>query len=203
MRAVLRRNRAALRRISRRFAGQAGGVALVEFAMVFPAMLTLYFGIVEVAQGVMIDRKVTMLNRALADLTSQARTITNSDVSDIFAAAGTVMMPYTTPQPAMMIASVVIDSRSVARICWSEQRNSAAPARGTVITVPTELRVPNTSFIMTRASYRYTPAVGHIITGPITLGGDTIYMRPRLGDFGGVGSVEQVARQGVTMCPTS
>lgn len=202
MRAFLRSNRAALRYFIRRFVRRREGVALVEFAMVLPAMLTMYFGIVEVAQGVMVNRKVTLLNRSLADLSSQARLITNTDVADIFAAAGTVMMPYTDVAPSMMFASVVIDAGGVARICWSEQRNSTAPARGTVVTVPPELRVPNTSVIMARTSYRYTPQIGHIITGPITLGNNTIYMRPRLGDIGGVGSVEQVARQGLAMCPT-
>ena len=204
MRAILRSNRAALATLLARFRRGREGVALVEFAMVLPAMIAMYFGIVEVAQGVMIDRKVTLLNRALADLTSQGRTLTTAEINDIFAAAGAVMVPYTSVAPGMMIASVVIDSRGTARICWIEQRNMALPlSRGSVVTLPTELRIPNSSVVLSRASYTYTPAVGHFITGSITLGEDAIYMRPRLGDIGGVGSVEQVGRQGVAMCPTS
>ena len=68
----LRRNRAALRRLARKLARGQRGVAAVEFAFVLPVMLTAYFGIVEIGQGVMTDRKVTQLTRALGDLASQS-----------------------------------------------------------------------------------------------------------------------------------
>lgn len=197
-----RRNRAALRLLTRRFSGNRRGVAAVEFAMILPAMLAIYFGIVETGQAVMIDRKVTQLSRSLVDLTSQASTISNTEMSNIFDAAQTVMMPYTVVVPKMSVHHIVIDSARVARVCWSEERNSTKFARGTTVTVPDDVRLANTSIMMAQASYDFTPVVGWIIKGgAFTIGGSPIYMRPRLGKAGGTASIEQVERSGVAMCP--
>ncbi|MBX9875900.1 MAG: hypothetical protein K2X84_13645, partial [Beijerinckiaceae bacterium] len=69
-------------------------------------------------------------------------------------------------------------------------------------TIPADLRLPNSSLIMAQASYDFTPVVGWIIQGgAISIGGDPIYMRPRLGKAGGTASIEQVERSGVSMCP--
>jgi Flp pilus assembly protein TadG len=198
-----KRNRAALRGLVRRLGRNRRGMAAVEFAMVFPVMLAIYFGIVETGQAVMIDRKVTQLTRALADLASQSKnSLGNGDVTNIFDAAQTVMMPYTRVNPRMSIHHIVIDSAGLARVCWSEQRNSTKLARGTTVNLPVDLRVPNTSLIMAQASYAFTPVVGWIIeNGAITLGGSPLYMRPRLGKAGGTANIEQVERSGVGMCP--
>lgn len=196
------RNRAALRRLARRFGSNRRGVAAVEFAMILPAMLAIYFGIVETGQAIMIDRKVTQLTRSLVDLTAQASTISNTEMSNIFDAAQTVMMPFTSVAPKMSIHHIVIDSAGVAKVCWSEQRNSTKLARGTTVTIPADVRLPNTSIMMAQTSYDFTPVVGWLIKGgAITIGGSPIYMRPRLGKAGGSAGIEQVERAGVAMCP--
>jgi Flp pilus assembly protein TadG len=54
-----------------------GGMAAVEFALILPMMLALYFGCVVLAQGLEVSRKTQALSRTLADLTSQ--TLPRSD----------------------------------------------------------------------------------------------------------------------------
>ena len=49
----------------------AAVVAAVEFALIVPLMLVLFFGTVEFSSGVAVDRKVTLVARTLSDLTSQ------------------------------------------------------------------------------------------------------------------------------------
>lgn len=207
---LLKRNRAALRRLVRGFGRNRRGVAALEFAMILPVMLAIYFGIVETGQAIMINRKVTQLTRALVDLSSQVAVISNTEMSNIFDAALTVMMPYTAVKPKMSIHNIVIDSAGVAKVCWSEERNSTKLARGTTVNLPADLRLPNTSVVMAQASYDFTPLVGYIIKegavpltkdGALPIGGDPIYMRPRLGKAGGSASIEQVERSGVSMCP--
>ena len=55
------------------------GVAAVEFAMVLPLMLVLFFGTLEFSAGVAVDRKVTMMARTLSDLTSQNISVTTTN----------------------------------------------------------------------------------------------------------------------------
>lgn len=197
----LRRNRAALRRLARKLARGQRGVAAIEFAFVLPVMLTAYFGIVEIGQGVMVDRKVTQLTRTLGDLASQSTVLSTDGITDIFKAAETVMMPYTDSAPRMTISSVIIDAGGTARVCWSEQSNSTALARGSTVTLPAALKVPGTSLIMAKASYDFVPAIGYLMTGTVTLGNDAIYMRPRTGSVGGTENIEQVERTGRALCP--
>lgn len=197
-------NRDALRILLRRARTNHSGMAVVEFALLMPVMLSLYFGIVEIAQGVMIDRKVTELNRALADLTSSYKgTLPDAEMSNIFDAATTIMMPFTSVSPSMVVASVVVDSTGIGRVCWSSQRNSTVLKRGDTVALPTAMKVAGTSLIMAKTSYLFTPTVGYVITGSIKIGGnDPVYMRPRNGQAGGTQNVEQVLRSNVNACPT-
>lgn len=185
----------------RRFRRDTEGFALVEFAMALPVMLVAYCGTVDVAQMVMADRKVTQLTLALADLTARASAVAPADVENIFDAAQTVLMPFDSSNISMVISSVVIDAGGIAKVCWSNQRNGQALARGTTVTLPDSIRVPSTSVIMARANYKYTPMVGYVLTGTFTLGNDPIYTRPRSGQAVGSASIEQVVRTGTNPCP--
>ncbi len=188
-------------RLWRRFCRNRDGVAAVEFAMILPVMLIAYVGMVEVVQLVMVNRKVTQLTSALSDLTARAQSVSTTDISNIFDAAQTILMPYDNSKATMVIASVVIDAAGVAKICWSNQRNDTAPSRGTTVIVPDSVKVPNTSVIMARASYKYTPTIGYVLTGTFTLGNHPIYARPRNGLAGGTLNIEQVKRTDVNPCP--
>ena len=48
------------------------GNAAVEFAIIVPIMLTMFFGMVEFSSGIAVNRKVTLVARTLSDLTSQS-----------------------------------------------------------------------------------------------------------------------------------
>ena len=151
----LRRGFAALLRRAKALRDARDGVAADDLAFIMPVMLMVYYGIAEVAQGVMIDRKVTQLNRTLADLASQVPTIPDTERDNIFAAAKTVMTPYTAHDPRMMLASIVIDAAGVAKVCWSEAKFGAtALSRGSTVTLPADLRIPNSSIIMARGNRR-------------------------------------------------
>jgi Flp pilus assembly protein TadG len=62
---------ARLRHFANRLRRGQAGMAAVEFALIVPMMLALYFGCVVLAQGLEVSRKTQALSRTLADLTSQ------------------------------------------------------------------------------------------------------------------------------------
>ena len=59
--------------------------------------------------------------------------------------------------------------------------SGTARSKGSSVTLPAALLVPSTSLIWSEVQYSYTPTVGYIVTGTLTLK-DQIYMRPRLSD---------------------
>src|SRR5215207_7193105 len=70
------------------------GNAAVEFAIIVPIMLTLFFGTIEFSSGVAVDRKITLVARTLSDLTSQSTTVTNTDMAGFTITAKAIMTPY-------------------------------------------------------------------------------------------------------------
>jgi Flp pilus assembly protein TadG len=195
-----RRNAARLRGLVRRLRRRQGGVAAVEFAFILPIMVTTFFGLVEATQGVMVDRKVTLLNRTLADIASQTPAVNDTERNNIFSASQTTIAPFDENGVGMTFSSVVINAAGTARVCWTEARNMAGLPPGATITLPTGLAVPGTSLIIAKSSYAYTPAVGYVLTGTINIGNSPIYMRPRQGTRGGPENIEQVERVGRPLC---
>ena len=61
-----------------RFARDRRGVSALEFALVAPMMITLYFGCVEVSDGVAVDRKVSLTSATLANLVAQSTAISST-----------------------------------------------------------------------------------------------------------------------------
>ncbi len=161
----------------RRFARDRRGVSAVEFALVAPVMIGLYFGVVEVSDGVSAGRKLSLTTATLANLSSQVATISSSDMTNILDASSAVIAPYDKSKLKVTISCISINASKVATVKWSVTRNGAAKS-GTV-TLPAALAVASTQIILAEASYSYTPIVGHNITGTINLS-DQMYMSPRV-----------------------
>ncbi len=156
------------------------GVSAVEFALLLPLMITLYLGAVEISQAISADRKVTLTSRTMADLISQVSSIDSAGLTDVFNASTSVMAPFTTAPLKVTVTSVNIDASNRVTVAWSCTRGGTVHSVGsTITTVPSGLNIANTTLIWSEVSYTYTPAVGYIITGPLTLK-DQLYMAPRL-----------------------
>lgn len=154
------------------------GVSAVEFALLLPLMLTLYFGAVEVSQAVAVDRKVTLSARSVADLIAQAQSVNTSDVNGILDAASAVTAPYSALNLKVTVSQIKIDAQGNATVSWSDARNTTAKTPGAAVTIPSALKIANTYLILGEVEYAYTPTIGYVITGTLNLK-DQIYMRPR------------------------
>ena len=160
-----------------RLARDKRGVSAVEFALLAPVMIGLYFGCAEVANGVGTDRKVSLIAAALANLSAQTTTIAAADMTNILDASGAIITPYDASKLKMTVSCIKIDANKVATVKWSVTRNGTANS-GTV-TIPTALAVANSYLIFAQASYAYTPTVGYTISGTLNLT-DQMYMTPRI-----------------------
>jgi Flp pilus assembly protein TadG len=170
----------ALRRVAS-FARDRRGVSAVEFALILPLMVMLYLGVVEISQGVAIDRKVTLTTRTVADLASQVSSINNTDMTNLLGATATVISPYEQSKLKVTVSAVTIDDNGVAKIEWSDALNGTPRSVGSTVTVPAALVTNNSQLIWSEVQYSYTPTGGYVITGTLNLS-DQIYMRPRLSD---------------------
>ncbi|MGH6707511.1 MAG: TadE/TadG family type IV pilus assembly protein [Bradyrhizobium sp.] len=154
------------------------GIAAIEFAMVVPLMLVLFFGTVEFSSGVAIDRKVTLMARTLSDLTSQNISVTDNQLTNIRNASTGIMTPYSATPLKSTITELYIDATTkVARVQWS--KGDAPRGAGTTVTIPTALQVGDTYLIFSEVSYLYVPAVGYVMAKAGIDLKDYTYTRPR------------------------
>ena len=117
-----------MRRSARDLSGDTRGIAAVEFAMVVPLMLVLFFGTVEFSSGVAVDRKVTLMARTLSDLTSQNVSVTDAQLTNIFNACTGIMTPYSATPLKSTITELYVDpTTKIARVQWSKGERRAAP----------------------------------------------------------------------------
>jgi Flp pilus assembly protein TadG len=177
-----------------RLARDRAGVSAVEFALILPVMLTLYVGGVQVSEGLSIDRKVDHVTSTLADLVTQSKSLTDSDISNIFDASSSVMAPYSADPLGITLYQIYVDSTGTATVVWSEARNATAPEVGTTVTLPASVAQTSTHIVAAVAEYPFTPAIGYVLTGSFTLS-STYYLRPRLSAC--------VTRTTYTTCKTS
>ena len=163
----------------RKFRSDRRGVAAVEFSLILPLMLTIYLGGIEVGDGYAIATRATLVARSVTDLTTQYVTINNQDMSNILAASSAIAAPYAAANLTVTVSEITTDSSGNGKITWSDSLNGTARTVGSTITLPASLRTPNISLVFGEVSYSYTPALGYVITGTMTLS-DSFYMMPRL-----------------------
>jgi len=162
----------------RAFARERRGVAALEFAVFLPLFLILYLGTFEVGQGVAIKLNNGLAARTVADLASQYTDIYNADMTNILGASTTVMAPYPTQPFSVTVSEVTVDAKGNATITWSDTLNGTARPVGQPVTLPAGMNTPGASLIWGETQYVYTPGLGYVLTGSITLTSQ-IFMSPR------------------------
>jgi Flp pilus assembly protein TadG len=162
-----------------RFFDDRRGVSAVEFALIAPVMIGLYLGCNEIAQGINIDRKVTLTAGTTANLAAQVSSISSNDMTNIMNASQSILAPYSTAPLKITLSCLSIDANKKVTVKWSQAQNATARAVGSSVTIPSGLLVASTQLLYSEVSYAYTPVIGYVITGSLNLS-DTMFMSPRI-----------------------
>jgi len=171
------------------------GLAAIEFAFVFPMMVVMYFGVVELSSAIAVDHKATQVARTLSDLTSQSVSVADADLTSFGQTAKAIMTPYPPSPLVFSITEVYVDkTTAVARVQWSKALTidtsgnvviaATAPHNvGDVVVLPPGLvvaKAKGTYVIWSEVSYKYTPAIGYVLAKTGITFRDAAFTRPRL-----------------------
>ena len=177
-----------LRRLASRLLGDQRGNAAVEFAVIVPLMLVMFFGTIEFSSAVAVDRKISMVTQGIADLVSRYPSVYDADIANFAKISNAMLTPYSSTPLKATITEIYIDpTTGVARAQWSKgdlprTPGSTAPVPANLIARDAQNKIiANQYLIFTETSYLYTPAVGYVMgIGGVPLS-DKTYMRPRVG----------------------
>ncbi|HXQ15006.1 MAG TPA: TadE/TadG family type IV pilus assembly protein [Caulobacteraceae bacterium] len=165
---------------ARDFARDSRGVAAVEFALLLPILALLYFGVVELTQGVMTQQRAAHVASTVGDLVAQSSTITSAEVTDIFSVGDTVMYPYPTASLEMRVSSLSADAHGAVTVNWSQASGMSALAKGSSVGgLPTNVIAPGESLIMSESQYTYASVFAQVMPAPVVFN-DKAYLHPRL-----------------------
>lgn len=169
------------------------GAAAVEFAILLPLLISMFFGVVETSLALLCRADVSVMASTAADLISQVNAANTSDITNVYSAAGTILYPYYDPsngsaKPTIRITSVIYDTTSqsttagkVAWTCTQSGSGTLSPSSRTVgstVTFPQALMTTNGSVIIAEIAYNYVSPTTKVITGPINMT-NNFYTKPR------------------------
>lgn len=161
-----------------------GGAAAVEFALIAPIMLLMYFGMAEITQGLLANRRASHVTAALGDLVAQYPSLTEAQVTDIFTISTALMAPMPASGLSMRVTSIAIDNDGKATARWSKTSGGTALTAmdkdATVTDVPTDLVVANEALLRADTEYSFNSAVKQVLPNEIKFK-HTTYLKPRGG----------------------
>lgn len=140
------------------------GMAAIEFALIAPILLTLYFVTLEVAQGMDTNKKVSRVGSMVADLVAQqGREVYRQDLDAIMRIGEAILMPYDRSSLEIIITGIEIDKDSKVKVKWSRKMQDGTFSRdqikGTLTTVTDDLKIPETFLLRVTARLDYRPLI--------------------------------------------
>ena len=148
--------------------------------MLAPVLIGFYFGMAELCQGFMAQKRMGHVSAMVADLVAQEETVTTTNLDDIFDIGGLIMKPFPMTQLNLRVSSVT-RTAGVDRVDWSRGDGMAARAVNSTITLPDDLIIDGQSIVVSEATYDYDSPVDYFMPG-ITRFSQTYYLRPRTVD---------------------
>jgi Flp pilus assembly protein TadG len=179
-------------KIFRRLAKAQEAVIAVEFALIAPVLLLIFFATFEVARAIDCRTRVVDAGSTAADLVAQTSSVTTTSLDNIYAAAQAIVYPYDTSAVKIAITSIKADGTTltitngssnyctaVSTTCveWNYTKNGATVASSA--TIPSGLS-SGQGIIMVKITYAYTSPTTQFLTNTITMS-QTTYAIARSG----------------------
>jgi Flp pilus assembly protein TadG len=182
------KSRMSFQQASKRLLRDRSGVSAIEFVLLFPILVTMMAGTVDIGQALTVSRKMNQIASTLGDMTSQQATWKAADIDAIVAGAATIIDPYSKTGVKIELAILDIDASLKAKVNWSRGYNTPALIKGVAspVAIPTNIAQSGVQLIAVRATYSLQTPFTKLLT-PVT--GVTAYnyektyiMRPRTGE---------------------
>jgi Flp pilus assembly protein TadG len=172
------------------------GVAAIEFAIIVPVMLTLFFGVLEIGSGIDMNKRIARSASTTGD--NLAKTTTKdlklADIESILKVAKSEMQPFndvyqpTDKLPTMMVTAIYTDPAGNSTVSWSRQLSrddTYSAVTSPTATIPSTIKIKDSTLFKVEVTINYKTVTSWIIQpiangqyGNITMN-ETYYFAPR------------------------
>jgi Flp pilus assembly protein TadG len=183
-------------RTARALVADRRGVAALEFALIAPLLLSMYFVTMEVAQGIEANKKVGRIASMTADLVTQQQTMSKAELEAIMTIGASIVQPYNRSKPSIVVTAIEITNEDTpqVKVFWSRKLVnglfSIDAVKGTATSVPPALKVKGSFLVRVDAMLAYEPVITWAAQSKQPLGltaafdgismKETYYLRPRM-----------------------
>ncbi len=148
------------------------GMAAVEFALILPMLVFLFFGMLQTSESLTVNRRVSKAANTLSDLTAQLDTISPTQFDNLVTGVLEIMNPSSLTGVTIKVVSVVPNpSTGVPIVHWSRDKDGNTPyAAGTDYLELDDVVVLDVSgsVIVAEIYYPHTLSVAnYIFKGPL------------------------------------
>lgn len=165
----------------RAFCRTESGSPAIEAGILFPMMLTMICGMMDVGVGIIVNMKVSNATQVVSDLVSRDTTVSDATINDAIIAGRLAMMPYDTDSYGIDVAGIqYIGTNLTPTVQWRRTQNMEANAN--VLQGSAGLGAQNEGVVAVTVTYNYEPFFAGSITDDISMSEES-YVRGRKGLF--------------------
>jgi Flp pilus assembly protein TadG len=173
-----------------RFARAQEGIAVLEFALIMPVLIALFFGAVELTREIIISQKVEKVAVTVSDVVAQSSTVTTADLNQTLVAAEQLMLPYSFGASGyVIVTSVTKTGSNQPTVNWQYTgggtwtKASKIGSTGGTASLPAGFTLNSgENIIVAEVFYNYAPMLSGLVLSASTIYKLSIY-KPRLGDL--------------------
>lgn len=142
------------------------GIAAVEFALFIPLLFTLFLTGFEANRFLLVHQKADRVAYTVADVVTQSKSVTNSQLSMILTSASQIMEPFSFTSEGVVLVSSVYqpDGTDPPSVRWQYSGGGILPRPSQVGDVNDEAQLPGSmalnardNVIVAEVFYRYQP----------------------------------------------
>lgn len=150
-----------------RWARDENGVAAVEAGLLFPVMLTLVLGMVDIGNAILSNQKTITSSQLAADLIARKEAVSTADINDAVEAARLAIEPFPTTTFGIDIVSIRFDEDGAPQVIWRDTRNMG-PNDNAVASTAT-FGEPGEGVVIVSVVFRYEPVFAGFVIDEIPM----------------------------------
>jgi len=149
-----------LRILPKRYRNEEDGIAAIEFAIIAPVMIFMYFGLAEVASAISVDRNISHGTNVAGDLATQQPELMDGEIEEVLSATLRVMGISDISNVSLDMESFTLPTAGGAPESQGRIRLNASAGNFSnfnASNLDPKLLNTKSGVVVTRVSYEYSP----------------------------------------------